>query len=306
MFDYRPARQKGRKGKPRSLRRHVGDQPQRVRPRRPPRRGKTAVRDDATGWRAALAGLPAHGSRAVFALAVLWLLVGMIVEGRALWIAPLRKVEVKGNRSLPVEAVVRQAGFGPGLPLGELDPLEIAARLGQLPRVRAADVRRIFPGRIAIVMQEREPAAEVEISPSVIATVDRQGLVLAVAPSGPVKKHGGRKPLPRIRYGKETPIIGQRLGGLQLQRALGLLRDIAVLRLERDEPFLIDANDPFAIALGFPAENRRVLLPPAAAAAALGKYAAIAPSLPEASGKMQTLDFRTADARHGGRVVMRR
>ncbi|MCZ6645535.1 MAG: FtsQ-type POTRA domain-containing protein [SAR324 cluster bacterium] len=311
MLDYRQARPRrknkplgkslgkrrdasGRDGNARTL---SGSRPKyAARPVRPLRR-------EAAGWWPFLRSLPGRLPKLAFVAVVLWLALGLTVEGWAILRAPLRKISVTGNYTLSVERLVNQTGLGSGARLGEIDPYEIAVLLGQLPRVRTADVRRIFPRQLFILLQERAPTAVVQVSQSVVAVVDEEGMVLELGPPVLAAEHPA---LPRIRYGAEKPLFGQRLNGVQMRRAMQLLRDMASFDLGGGAPVVIDANDPFALTLVFKQARRRVILPPKDFANALGRYAAIAGMLSASPGKVEILDLRMTDPRYGGRIVVRR
>ena len=110
----------------------------------------------------------------VFVLLVLlgttaWLLLGTSVLG-------VRSVTVTGTERLDPAAVRGLADVRAGEPLATLDTAAIAARLRDLPVVRAVEVQRRWPRTVAIVVHERKPAA-VQQRGSGFVLVDRSGVV---------------------------------------------------------------------------------------------------------------------------------
>ena len=307
MLDYKPSRKNP--DNKRSLRRaRRGKQaPPPAKPPQSPRPAPPAAERTAEGtaepWRPRLAATLFTTAKALCALLAAWLVLGLGVETVALWRSPLVKVEFSGNRSIPVDMLLEAGGLAAGQPLGRVDPFTAAVRLGRLARVAAADVRRIFPGRVVVAVREREPAAVVHTADEVRAVVDRQGMVLALSPKILPERWRG---LPRIRYGVGNPVVGRRLAGAEPRRALRLLARSVDLGLKPGERYLIDLDDPFAITLVLPERNQRVILPADGLERALRTYQALAPSLPAQSQKVQILDLRTIGPTHGGRIIIRR
>ena len=69
----------------------------------------------------------------------------------------VRSIEVLGHERLVEAALVEAAAIPPGTNLLALDPIAVRERLEALPGVRHARVVRQFPGRVALLVQEREP-----------------------------------------------------------------------------------------------------------------------------------------------------
>ena len=86
----------------------------------------------------------------LLAAGLMWLVPGTITGLTRIWEEPLTHVRVEGAAILVPLQVAAAAGLQPGLPLGGLDPLTVAARVLSNPWVERADVRRIFPGRMDV------------------------------------------------------------------------------------------------------------------------------------------------------------
>ena len=96
-----------------------------------------------------------------------WLCVGLlgVVLGGALasggrWLltAPrfvVERVEVAGQSQLSVDQVVAASGLSPGQNLFQLDARRAVAGVEALPMVRRAELVRVFPNRVTLLVEER-------------------------------------------------------------------------------------------------------------------------------------------------------
>lgn len=88
------------------------------------------------------------------------------VLGVSRWVAAhpyfaLAAIEIRGAESVDDRTIVDWAGLEPGASLWRVDAADAEARLRSVPRLRAAYVERLFPDRVAIAVEEREPVAVV-------------------------------------------------------------------------------------------------------------------------------------------------
>lgn len=94
------------------------------------------------------------------------------------------EVQVSGTRTVPPEQVRAEAA----VPLGEsvlrLDTGAIRDRLGEDPRVAAADVSVAWPSSVQVAVTERVPAAFVA-KPGGVRLADANGVLFADAPAPP-------------------------------------------------------------------------------------------------------------------------
>lgn len=134
-------------------------------------------------------------------------------------------VTVVGARRLSEAAVRAAAGIEPETSLLALDPAAVARRLEALPGVRRARVVRHLPGRVTLVIEEREPYALVNLGTggedaSGLVWIDADGYVV-----GP-ERHGTTPALP-VLSGVEPPARGDRQPtGDRLHAGLALLRAV--------------------------------------------------------------------------------
>ena len=126
----------------------------------------------------------------------------------------LTSVEVEGNRRLDRREVLQWAGVSEGHSVWDAAPGLVGMRLLSHPWIQLARVRREFPNRLMITVQERRPVAIV-LSDG-LRYVDRSGRVL-----GPLRDDDSR----------DFPIISGLDGaevtdftGIGLHRALQLVR----------------------------------------------------------------------------------
>jgi cell division septal protein FtsQ len=93
-------------------------------------------------------------------------LTGLAVAGIVAWdwvrrtpLLATRTVEITGARRLDEAAVRVAAAIEPGMNLFAVDAAAAEARVADLPGVRRAHVVRHLPGRVTILLEEREPYA---------------------------------------------------------------------------------------------------------------------------------------------------
>jgi cell division protein FtsQ len=103
-------------------------------------------------------------------------------------------VEVSGAAHTSREQVVAAAGLGHGPLMVDIDPGQLALRLGRLPWVATAAVSRHWPTTLKIRITERAPAARMADSAGQVAVVDGTGRVLAVGPATAAPTPGTRLP----------------------------------------------------------------------------------------------------------------
>jgi cell division septal protein FtsQ len=263
---------------------------------RPPRPHRLA------GALRAVAGWPWRGL--AFGAALAWLLAGLAWGGVALWQAPLREVRLSGNAVVAPDDVLRLGGLSAGLPLHRLDPYATAQRIAAHPRLNAVDVRRLYPGRVAIRVRERQAELRVRLRDGRTALVDPDDVVLSLLPAGAaLTPEQAALPLVGGLAGPAQPSRPLHEAGLARARAL-----LAALRQEglpEPERAVIDAGDPFLLTVQL-AAGPRLIVPAAHAAAALRTYRTLAERYPSAFEAGRAVDLTPLDAAGGGRIVLRR
>jgi cell division protein FtsQ len=133
------------------------------------------------------------------------------------------RLDVVGARRVPEDAVRRAAAVSPGLNLLALDPGALAGRVEALTGVRRALVVRHLPGRVTVVVEEREPHALLNVGAALdrearLQWIDREGRLVANddrpgAPGQPIL--AGARPV----QADPDPVEAERL-----RAGLGLLR----------------------------------------------------------------------------------
>jgi cell division protein FtsQ len=213
----------------------------------------------------------ARGARWAAAPAALLLLVGATWEGAVLgtaWAArsprfAVRAVDVAGHSRLSREEIVAAADITPGANLVTLDPRAVVARLEALPLVRHAEVIRTLPGRVTLVIQERQPFALANAG--ALHWIDEEGVDLGIeshAVALGIPMLSGLRPDDLGARGRPAP--GERIGvGLALERLLlrgrpSLLGQISEIDLSRPEGPVLYTVDGIAVRLGNEDWDRRL------------------------------------------------
>jgi cell division protein FtsQ len=114
---------------------------------------------------------------AVFALAVLAILVGTVWALLGSSLLVVRSVTVTGIRSVSRAEVIRAAGVAPGTPLIRINTAAVASRVERIAQIQSAQVSRHWPDSIVIAVRERTPALAVA-SGNGFALIDRFGVVV--------------------------------------------------------------------------------------------------------------------------------
>lgn len=113
----------------------------------------------------------------------------------------VEEVRVVGTQRLPAAQVLAAAEVGRGGPIALVDTDEVGRRVGALPYVRTARVRRDWPARVVIEVRERVPALAVP-APGGVALYDADGVRLGGARSVP-----RGVPLLRVAGGRPAPAL---------------------------------------------------------------------------------------------------
>lgn len=242
--------------------------------------------------------------RVVFWGALTWLVAGLATGAVALWKAPLQRVLVTGNRVVPTETVLRLGGLEAGMRTSQVDPFETARRIAAHPRLTAVDVRRLYPGRVAIRVHERQPALRVRLDDGRTALIDPHGVVLDLLPTGS-KPSPDLAALPLITGVRTTPTPSAVLEDPALDRARRALAAARRLGLAHGPPLAVAAGNPFLLGLGLP-DGTRLILPPARIAQALRTFLRLRRDYPSAFTTDRTIDLTPLRPDGSGRIILRR
>ncbi len=140
----------------------------------------------------------ARRRRRVVAVAVLALLalVPLSFAARKLAQHPafaVRSVHVKGAERVAAEDVLELAGVAAGQPWAGLDARAVELRLEGHPWVARAHVRRPWPGRVNLCIQECRPVARVEIGGRIYGLCEDLRVVPSGDPELPLIRSRGRE-----------------------------------------------------------------------------------------------------------------
>jgi len=94
-------------------------------------------------------------------------------------------LEITGNRRLAAAFIFQLGGLGPGTNLLALRPARVEQALAAHPWIAKAEVTRIWPNRLKVSIQEREPVALIQLGE--LYYVDRNGsLFKPLSPGDPL------------------------------------------------------------------------------------------------------------------------
>jgi hypothetical protein len=251
------------------------------------------------GLRGAAGSLARVAAAAVYGGVLLALTAGAAVNGRALLDGPLERVRVSGNSALTPLQVLDAAGLKAGLPMREVDPIEITRRLAAHPRVAAADVRRVFPGSAWIDVRERVPAMRVQAGAGE-AVLDASGRVIEAGPAPPPLR------LPLVLRRRAPLAVGESVDDPELLRAREFLRLAAAAGWPAGAFEAVDASRPFMIAATLET-GQRALFSTRGAAAELAALRAVLGAvldvLPPRAARSGVVDARAA-GQFPGRIAV--
>ena len=120
-------------------------------------------------------------SKDVFEKVVLlcgFLLMASILAGLYYWMQ-IDRIEVEGNTTLARADVLTQSGINVGEHILFVNTRAAEERLEENPIIRTANIRRLYPNRLVIQIEEREPLAAISGGGS-YAIIDREGYVIAI------------------------------------------------------------------------------------------------------------------------------
>jgi cell division protein FtsQ len=124
--------------------------------------------------------------RVLVGLVVLAAVAGLVVAAAFSALFDVDSIEVTGAERTSTDEVVAASGIEPGEPLVLVDTGAAAERIGRLPWVASASVRRSVTGTVTVEVSERTPVAVLPASDGGWMAVDGDGRQLvAVPPPGP-------------------------------------------------------------------------------------------------------------------------
>lgn len=157
------------------------------------------------------------------------------------------RVQVSGVERTSEDQVRAAARLAPGEAMAELDLDSARRRVAELPWVRTAAARRLWPGTVRIVVVERQPLAVVR-GPRGWSRVDADGHVLDVSPRRPtglVALAGARPAAPGARLARDDRVALSTLGRLPP----ALVTDAVIARWDR-AGLVLGLADGFAVVIG--------------------------------------------------------
>jgi len=153
----------------------------------------------------------------------------------------LREIVVSGNHYISAAEVADATGLKAGRSLLAISLRNVSDLVGALPWVKAVRVRRVYPHRLSISVQERAPVAEVTLPSDQVLTVGEGGVIVEATD----------------RFGLSLPqLIGATLSGenpgaqILDRRVISLIDTLASdTRLHGVKIRKIDVSDPASVVL---------------------------------------------------------
>jgi len=189
--------------------------------------------------------------------------------------------------------------LAPGLPMLQVDPIQVTRRLHAEPVVASADVRRVYPGAVWIDLRERTPELRV-LAGNIQALVDAKNVVIETGPP-----QAPAAVLPLVRVTSAIPQPGQILMDPGLSRARAFLRQMKAADLPVEQVIEINTAAAYMLSVHL-VDGRRVLFSADNTETQLRIFRDLtnAPSMGDVLKAGKVLDLRAAVA-EDGRVVVR-
>ena len=190
-------------------------------------------------------------------------------------IKDIRNIEIDGIRRLTPEAILHLANLGPDTNLLAIRPGRLEQALMAHPWIARAEVTRLWPHRLRLHLQEREPVALVQLGEE-LYYIDRQGSLCK--PLSPGDPHDfpvitGLQP-ENLQHpeGSLAPLVAQTFQLLDVLKEVPAplnLENISEVHLDLDRGFTLYVNGlGAALDLGFNDYPEK-----------LGKFAQVLPAL---------------------------
>jgi cell division protein FtsQ len=184
---------------------------------------------------------PLEANPAKFGKFLKLLLVATLIflAGELIWILgigpfrPFSRLEIIGAENISKEEILARAGFSANLTYASADVNAMENALSGIVSIESARVFKHLPGRLQIIIQERQPVASVLINldgRTVPVLCDSHGVIFQIGSS---KKNEFLSGLIPVISGLEinAPWLGERLPGMYLP----LLEDIERLKVSNPD-----------------------------------------------------------------------
>ena len=177
-----------------------------------------------------------------------WIGLSLLPAAQGFFEQSPQTLYISGNQLLTKEQVLTRTGLTPDSALSDLDPILLGQRLQQLPEVKTVEVRREFPNRLHLHLQEHEPVAILRTE-SRSFLVDRQHRLLQVRPANTLG-------WPILIGIPETGWqAGTRLNSLMLENGLRFLEALEAFPELKERVVATDLSDPTNVQLWIRKDN---------------------------------------------------
>ena len=253
--------------------------------------------DDPVELRYLIRGLMLTLSSTLVLAAVGWMAWGTALVAIPYFQQPLKDIRIHGLHRLTEQELLSGVGLKPGEVLLNIDPYELAARLRAHPLVHEVDLRRQFPHRLHLSIQEHQPAARLQVANEVFL-IDSEQRVLQRIATGRFSAEDARLLLVTgLRPQALQP--GMQLQSSVLAQGLKILHELAAIPQDTRTVLRVDLSEPQNLKLVVPVDGSRrpleVQLGGFGFANRVEQFRKLYPSLLGTLKKPQMVDLRHPD-----------
>jgi cell division protein FtsQ len=137
--------------------------------------------------------------------------------GKPQFSLPISQIQVLGNQRVASEVILARAGLQQGNNLLALSLDQAAKGILDLAWIKDVSISRVFPDRVAIKVEEYQPAARIELGEGVWGLIEEGGKVIPVSPEELAREAPG---LFEIHYEGSLPPLEALQGAVTLIRTL--------------------------------------------------------------------------------------
>ena len=213
------------------------------------------VTGDPVESRHLIRGLMLTLSSTLLMAAVGWMVWGTALVAIPYFQQPLKNIRIHGLNRLTEQELLGGVGLKPGEALLNIDPYELATRLRAHPLVREVDLRRQFPHRLHLNIQEHQPVARLQAANEVFL-IDAEQRVLQRIVSGRFSAEDAHLILVT---GLRTQALqpGMQLQSSVLAQGLEILQELAEMPQATRTALRVDLSEPQNLKLVVSVDGRR-------------------------------------------------
>ena len=253
--------------------------------------------DDPVEFRHLLRGLVLTLSSTLVLGAVGWLAWGTALVAIPYYQQPLKDIRIHGLNRLTKQELLAGAGLKPGEALLDINPYELATRLRAHPLVREVDLRRQFPQRLHLSIQEHQPVARLQVGGEVFLVDSEQRILQRLSSERFLAEDARLLLVTGLRTQALQP--GMQLHSPVLAQGLEILQELQAMPQDTRTALRVDVSEPQNLKLVVSVEGSRkpleVQLGGLGFASRVEQFRKLYPSLLGTLKKPQMVDLRHPD-----------